>query len=66
MGAKRARDGVGVIAGVDGLDGSAQCGCLGEQLERERADLAVGRLGVHPDAVQSHVFVLSSVDPGLR
>ncbi len=59
VGAERAGHGVGVSAGVDGLDVAPQRAGLGQQLEGEGADLAVGGLGVHPDAVQSHVRISS-------
>jgi hypothetical protein len=66
VGAERAGHRVGVPAGVDGLDGAAERAGLGQQLEREGADGAVGGLGVHPDAVQSHVRSLSSESGVLR
>jgi hypothetical protein len=52
-------DGVAVPVAVDGLDGAAQLAGLGEHLQRDRGDLAVGGLGVDPDAVQSHVSRVS-------
>ena len=61
MGAQGLGDGVGVAVAVDGLDGAAQLAGLAQHLERDGRDLAVGRLGVDPDAVQSHVCRVSCV-----
>ena len=66
VGAERAGHRVGVVAGVDRLDGAAERAGLGEQLEGERADLAVGGLGVDPDGVESHVCSFLLGRSGLR
>ena len=55
--AELAGDGVGVAAGVDGLDRVGELAGLGEHLERDGGDLAVGGLGEHPDLRKSHVPV---------
>ena len=47
-------DGVGVAAGVDGLDGAGQLAGLGEDLEGGGDDLAVGGLGEDPDLGKRH------------
>ena len=51
---------VGVVAGVDTLDGVGQVSGLGQQFQGGRGHLAVGRFGHDPDLVNSVMFRCSS------
>jgi hypothetical protein len=59
--AERRGDRVGIGASVDDLDRVGDRACLREDLERDRRDLAVGRLAVDPDLAQTHRGIPSSV-----
>src|SRR3546814_4654297 len=61
VGAERAGDGVGISAGVHRFHGVAERPGLGQELEGEGADRAVGGFGVHPDRSEEHTSELQSL-----